>query len=125
YPLDCHLRGRVSARRLELNPAQAEPPLDDVAGEVDILNPRLGEAHLSAEENPPPHPDPLAVDIVAERDIAEVARNENEEERGAKKQGRQDVVHQQIPVRNQLDRKRREEPRAMTLDRLRAAVGGG
>ncbi len=89
----------LAARGLDLDPREAEPALDDVADEVDVLDARVGEVDLAPEEDAPAHRDALGVEAVAQRVVAEVERRERDEEERAEDERRKEVVGQELRAR--------------------------
>src|SRR5262249_7307860 len=75
---DRHLSAGVPACRLHLDAREPEPPLDNVAREVDVLNSRVRQVDLAVKQDAPAHRNPLGVESVPHRVIAEVAVDENE-----------------------------------------------
>src|SRR5690606_31067398 len=98
-PLDRHLRAGAPARRLELDTAQPEPPLQRIARQVNVLEPRVRQADLATEEDAPAHGHALVVERVAKRPETEEPVQHRQRVQRTPAERDERVVDEEIPVR--------------------------
>src|SRR5690606_24162977 len=87
------------------------------------LDPGERQRYLAAEEDAPPHGDPLLVDVVPQRAEAEVQRHEHEEAERPEGERRERIVLQQARVRLQRDGQGGKEPGRPARHGFRRLVG--
>src|SRR5205807_9954129 len=76
--------------------------LDDSLGDLRVLDPRVGEERLAAEEESPPAREPVLVEAVAESAVTRVERERRERVTG--EEDRRDERDERDPARLRVGR---------------------
>ena len=100
--LDGQLGAGAAARGLHLDFRQAEPALDDVARQMDVLDAGVRQRDLAPEQDSPAHRDAFRVDFVTQRVVSEIQHEHEDREAGSGPERREQVVLEQIGMGMQL-----------------------
>ena len=98
--LNGHLRLATPRGGLQADLGQTHPALQQIAREVDVLNPTIRQVDLLAKEYAPLHGDSRVIEPVAQGDVTHPEREEDDGSEGARHQRTQEVVFQQASIRS-------------------------
>ena len=95
---DRFFRTRTAGRGLDLNCAEPEPPLKNIARNVNVLAARVGQIRFAAPKQSVRNRDSLLVEAVAQRDVATKERQESERKRHIGHETVDEIERQQFAV---------------------------
>ena len=82
----------LSAGRLDLHASQAQPALDEVADQVNILDARVGQRDLPTEQHAPTHGQAVVIELIPQRAVPENQERSDHHEAGPREKRQQEVV---------------------------------